>query len=70
MEVSKYTLPCLVACNYECAQRESCVWCVYIVLCVHCRRDINHLYQLLAYARKIFHQIETIDPVNVDAGTL
>ena len=34
------------------------------------RRDINHLYQLLSYARKIFHQIETIDPVNVEAGKL
>lgn len=34
------------------------------------RKDINHLYQLLSYARKIFHQIETIDPVNVEAGKL
>ena len=35
-----------------------------------CRRDINHLYQLLAYARKIFYQIDTMDPVNVEAGKL
>ncbi|CAI8021444.1 Protein AKTIP homolog [Geodia barretti] len=34
------------------------------------RRDINHLYQLLAYARKIFHQIDTTNPVNIEAGKL
>lgn len=38
--------------------------------CFDCRRDINHLYQLLAYARKIFHQIDTVNPVNVEAGKL
>ena len=43
---------------------------IFCVIFHFFRRDINHLYQLLAYARKIFHQIDTINPVNPEAGKL
>ncbi|KAK7113917.1 AKT-interacting protein-like isoform X2 [Littorina saxatilis] len=34
------------------------------------RRNVNHLWQVLMYARKIFYKIETKAPLNVEAATL
>ena len=34
------------------------------------RRDINHIYHLLTFARKIFYQISTLYAVNTEAADL
>ncbi|XP_076449606.1 AKT-interacting protein-like isoform X2 [Babylonia areolata] len=34
------------------------------------RRNVNHLWQVLMYARKIFYKIETKSPLNAEAATL
>ena len=34
------------------------------------RRDVNHIYHLLTYARKIFQNIDPNQPVNKEAAKL
>ncbi len=34
------------------------------------RRDVNHIHQLLTYARKIFYNIDTTHAVNTEAEKL
>lgn len=34
------------------------------------RRNVNHLWQVLMYARKIFYKIETKSPLNTEAASL
>ncbi|XP_025114730.1 AKT-interacting protein-like isoform X1 [Pomacea canaliculata] len=34
------------------------------------RRNVDHLWQVLMYARKIFYKIETKAPLNIEAATL
>lgn len=34
------------------------------------RRDVNHIHHLLTYARKIFHNIDPLQPVNEEAAKL
>ena len=34
------------------------------------RRNTNHLWEVLMYARRIFHKVETKDPLNQEAASL
>lgn len=35
-----------------------------------CRRNHNHIWQVLMYARTIFYKINTMDPLNPEAAVL
>lgn len=36
----------------------------------NCRRNVNHLWQVIQYARGIFYKIETESPLNSEAAEL
>ena len=42
---------------------------VFVWFCIF-RRNVNHLWQVLMHARKIFYKIETKSPLNAEAASL